>query len=135
MTPNEEKLTIKKNTISVNVSTRQGQNGSNILYLKIRRIYTRGTTTNKNNESENFIINQEANINMTAEDKVEDDSEDEEICHKKLGLPYTMEINVAHRYTHKGEKWFCLTYGAMEVQLIGTLRFVMDVHIQKLKRR
>ena len=39
-----------------------------------------------------------------------------------LRLSIEMEINMVHRYSYPGEKFFCITYNALSVNLLGTLQ-------------
>ena len=58
-----------------------------------------------------------------------------------MGLPQTMDINVTHRYAHIVDKYLCLTYDSMGVQLTETLEFCdgwarskEDAHAVRKKR-
>ena len=68
-----------------------------------------------------ILSNQDTNINLTEEDRVQNDMYDKENWHNKLGLPQKIDINISHCYSNIREKLLCLTYDNLGVQLTGTL--------------
>ena len=103
------KMTINKNGVIMNMNARKGQNGSTMFYLKGKSFILEG------------LSHKEANRNLLAEGEVLDDKYDKENWRKKMGLPHTLDITVAHRYSHLIEKLLHLTYDALWFQLDGTL--------------
>ena len=59
--------------------------------------------------------NQEAKSKLLAEDEVQDDTDEKENWRNKMGLPQTLDINVARRYSHIGENLLHLTFDALGV--------------------
>ena len=55
------------------MNSRNGQDGSQMFYLKAWSIFTGGSTANKNKNIVKVIANQEANINIPTKDKVQGD--------------------------------------------------------------
>ena len=63
-----------------------------MLYLKARNISPGGSS------------NQKANSNLTEQDKIQEDIDGREYLSKKLDLPQTIDIIVAHHYSRLIEK-------------------------------
>ena len=57
----QDKMTIKKNGVSINLNARKGRNGSTVLYLNNLTLIPE------------VLSHQESNINLTAEDKDKDE--------------------------------------------------------------
>ena len=64
MSATKDKMTIKKNGFSVNLNARKVQNGSTMFHFNSKRIFPGGLT------------NQDSNQNLTAEDKVQEDTDE-----------------------------------------------------------
>ena len=71
----KDNMNIKTNGAIMNLSARKGKNKIPIFYLKAKRFSPEGSSP------------QESNINMVAEDEVQDDRYEKENCSKKIGLP------------------------------------------------
>ena len=104
MGANQDKMTIKKNGISMILDARKGQDKIIIYYLKEERYASE---------------EQEALTNLPEQKKEISDKKEE--WFKKLGLSNEMDINVLHMYSHLGEKLLRTTYNALSIKLTGTL--------------
>ena len=61
MMDTQDKMTIKKNGVNINLNARKGRNGSTVLYLNNLTLIPE------------VLSHQESNINLTAEDKDKDE--------------------------------------------------------------